>query len=279
MVYYNKQMFRDAGLAFPEDLNAFYDAAKKLTDKSKGVAGFVGRGLKNANVVLFDQLMLGWDQETISADGRTLLTDNPTAVAAGEYFQKLMRDCAPPGVVGFNWNESQTTFSQGRAAMWIDGVGFSAPLVDRTKSKIVDVVGFAPVPKGPKAQNSAMFIDGIGIAEGSRNKKAAWLYVQWATSKAMMKEFLRTGSGTPARQSVYQDTSIIKASAFPQDWFDTVLACLKIARSGLPEIVAVNEFRDTLGIGLTNIIGGADVKTELTKATDAFRPILAKEYA
>jgi multiple sugar transport system substrate-binding protein len=279
MVYYNKQMLKDAGLAFPTTLDEFYDVAKKLTDRSKGVAGFVGRGLKNANVVLFDQFMLGWDQETITPDGKTLLTDNPTAVAAAEYFQKLMRDCAPPGVVGFNWNESQTTFSQGRAAMWIDGVGFSAPLVDRTKSKVVDVVGFAPVPKGPKAQNSATFIDGIGIAEGSRNKKAAWLYVQWATSKAMCKEYLRTGSGTPARQSVYLDKDIVKASAFPQDWFDTVGACLKIARSGLPEIVAVNEFRDTLGVGLTNIIGGADCKTELTKATEAFKPILAKESA
>ncbi|MBV9811895.1 MAG: extracellular solute-binding protein, partial [Acetobacteraceae bacterium] len=205
IVFYNKKMLTQANLAFPRSLDEFYQAAKTLTDRSKGLAGFVGRGVKNANVVLWTQLMLGWDQETIAPDGKTLLTDNETAISAASYYQKLMRDCAPPGAIGFNWNESQTTFSQGRAAMWIDGVGFSAPLVDPTKSKIVHDVGFAPVPPGPKTQNSATFIDGVGIAAASKNKKAAWLYVQWATSKPMMREFLRAGAGTPARQSAYKD--------------------------------------------------------------------------
>jgi multiple sugar transport system substrate-binding protein len=38
----------------------------------------------------------------------------------------------------------------------------------------------------------------------------------------------------------------------------------------------VTEFRDIIGIGLTNTINGADVATELKKATDQFRPILEK---
>jgi multiple sugar transport system substrate-binding protein len=279
IVFYNKQLLKNAGLSFPKTLEEFYASAKAMNDKSKGINGFVGRGVRNANVVVYTQLLLGWDQETITPDAKTLLTDTPSAIAAAEYYGKLMRDCAPSGAIGFNWNECQTTFSQGRAAMWIDGVGFSAPLVDKTKSRVTDVVGFAPVPFGPKAQNSATFIDGIGIPEASRNKKAAWLYVQWATNKAMAREFLRTGSGTPARASVYRDPAIVKESAFPQDWFDTVAAALKIARSGLPEIVGVTEFRDTIGVGLTNIIGGGDAATELRKATDAFRPMLAKESA
>jgi multiple sugar transport system substrate-binding protein len=40
--------------------------------------------------------------------------------------------------------------------------------------------------------------------------------------------------------------------------------------------VPVTEFRDTLGVALTNIVGGADVPTELKKATDAFQPVLTK---
>ena len=38
-----------------------------------------------------------------------------------------------------------------------------------------------------------------------------------------------------------------------------------IARSGLPVIVPVTEFRDILGVAITNIAGGADVETELKK--------------
>jgi len=276
ILYYNREMFAQAGLQAPKTYDELMAAAVKLTDKAKGVYGFTGRGVKNANVVLYDNILLGWDQETISADGKTLLTDTPAAIEAATYYQRIMRECAPPGSVGFNWNECQTTFGQGRAAMWWDGIGFSAPLVDPSKSKVAGKVGFAPIPMGPKAQHSATFIDGIGIPAASKNKTAAWLYVQWATSRTMFPNWLRVGAGTPPRSSSYQDEGIVKASSFPQDWFDTTLTSLRIARSGLPEIVPVTEFRDTIGVALTNIVGGADPATELKKATEAFKPVLAK---
>ena len=41
-------------------------------------------------------------------------------------------------------------------------------------------------------------------------------------------------------------------------------------------IVYGTEFRDTIGVGLTNIAGGADVATELKKATATFQPVLDK---
>ena len=94
-----------------------------------------------------------------------------------------------------------------------------------------------------------------------------------------MNEQLRGGFGTPARLSCYGREDIVKNSAFPKEWFDTTGVSLKIARSGLPVIVPVTEFRDTIGTGLTNIVGGADVATELKKATAAFQPVLDKSNA
>ncbi len=277
ILFYNKEMFERAGLEGPpRTYDEMLSAAHKLTDASKGVYGFTGRGLKNANVVLYDNILLGWDQETITPDGATLLTDSPAAVEAAKWYQTLMRECAPPGSVGFNWNECQTTFGQGRAAMWWDGIGFSAPLLDPAKSKIVGKVGFAPVPAGPKAHHSATFIDGMGIPTGAKNKTGAWLYLQWANSKLMFLNWLLDGAGTPPRASAYTNADVIRASKFPKDWFDTTRESLSIARSGLPEIVPVTEFRDTIGVALTNIVGGGDPASELKRATDQFRPVLAK---
>ena len=277
LTFYNKKIFADHGLQFPKTLDELYSHAKALTDPSKGIYGYVGRGLKNANLPPYTAMLWGWNQGTISEDGKTLLTDTPDAIAAAEYYGRLMRDTAPPGSIGFNWNESQTSFIQGRAAMWIDGIGFSAPIIDPKLSKISNDAGFLPVPPGPKGQASDTFIDGLGIAAASKKKGPAWYYVQWATNKKMLSEMLSTGSATPPRSSVYQDQSIMKGSVFPQQWFDTALACLKMAKPGLPEIVGVTEFRDTIGVALTNIIGGADAATEMKKATETFKPILAKE--
>ena len=280
ILFYNKELLAEKGFtAPPRTFDELYTMAKALTDPARQISGFVGRGLRNANVVLYDNILLGWDQETVTADGKTLLTDTQAAIEAGLYYQKLMRECAPPGAIGFNWNECQTTFMQGRAAMWWDGIGFSAPLLDKTKSKIVDKVGFAPVPAGPKAHNCATFNDGLGIPVNAKNKKAAWMFIQWITSKPMQNEQLRSGAGVPPRLSCYTRDDIVKGSAFSQEWFDTTATSLKIARSGLPVIVPVTEFRDAIGTGLTNIVGGADVAAELKKATAAFQPVLDKANA
>ncbi len=276
LIYYNKQLFDQKKMPFPKTFDEMLAAGRALTDKSTQTYGFVGRGLRNANVPVWTNFLLGQDQETVTADGRTLLTDTPDAIAAAQMYTTIMRDCAPPGVVGFNWNECQTSFMQGKVAMWMDGVGFTPPLVDPAKSKIADHVGFAVMPAGPKAHNCSVFTDAIGVTSKSRVKNAAYLYCQWATSKQMMLNLVQMGGGASPRLSTYQDPGLMANSPFGKEWLETLLTSAKIARSGLPEIVPVNEFRDTFGVALTNMIGGADPASELKKATASFKPILEK---
>jgi multiple sugar transport system substrate-binding protein len=274
LVYYNKQIFAERGLAFPKTFDEMLATARKINDPKSGTYGFVARGLKNANVPVWTSLLLGQDQETVTPDGKTLLTDTPQAIWAGEMYQKLLRETAPPGVVGFNWNECQTSFMLGKIGMWLDGVGFAPPLLDPKVSKIYDHVGFGVMPAGPKAHNCPVFTDAIGIPVKSQNKNAAYLYCQWATSKQMCLNLVNMGGGASPRQSTYKDPSLMKNNPFGQEWLATLLTSLTIARPGLPEIVPVTEFRDVFGIALTNMIGGADPASELKKATVAFKPVL-----
>ena len=276
LVYYNKQLFEQKGLKPPATFADMLSAARALTDKSSQTYGFIARGLRNANVPVWTNILLGQNQETVTADGRTLLTDTPDAVIAADYYKTIMRECAPPGVVGFNWNECQTSFMQGKVGMWMDGVGFTPPLVDPTKSKIADHVGFAVMPAGPKGHACAVFTDAVGVVSKSRVKDAAYLYCQWATGKKMLLDLVESGGGASPRLSTYQDPGLMSNSPFGQEWLATLLASAKIARSGLPEIVPVTEFRDTFGVALTNMIGGADPAAELKKATDSFKPVLEK---
>lgn len=273
ILFWNKELFRERGLSYPTSMDELVTAAKALTDRNRGTFGFVGRGLRNANVPVWTSWLLGQDQETVSPEGR-LLTDTDAAVWAGEMYKTLLRETAPPGVVGFNWNECQTSFAQGRVGMWLDGVGFAPPLLDPQRSRVTQSVGFGVVPRGPKAHHSAIFGDGVGVAAASRKQGAAYLYAQWATNRTMLQRLLASGGGTPPRDSLYKDASAMQGSRFGQEWFDCVLQSQRIGRPGLPEIIPVTEFRDTIGIGLTNTIGGADVATELRRATEAFRPVL-----
>ena len=275
IVYWNKELFAKKGLAFPKSFDELASHAEALTDAKAGVYGIVGRGLKNANVALYGHLLLGYDIEALDKSGN-LTTDTPEAIAAATYYQRLLTKSAPPGVAGFNWAECQSAFVQGRAAMWIDGVGFAPPLEDPEKSRVVGKVGYSVMPAGPKAQGSATYGDGIGIAATSKNKEAAYLYCQWAISKQMGARLLQTGGGVPFRNSILNDPEVRKGVKMPGDWVDAVTGSGRVGRPGLPVIVPVAEFRDIVGIALTNTLSGADPATEMKKATEQFKPILEK---
>ncbi|MBL6459512.1 extracellular solute-binding protein [Belnapia sp. T6] len=275
ILYYNKELLAGKNIAVPTAWDEMYEASKRLADPTKQVYGHVGRGVKNANVVLWSSYLLGTGQRDMIDANRQLITDTPDAIWAGETYKKFLRDVSPPGSIGFNWNECQTTFMQGRAAMWVDGIGFAAPLEDRTRSRIAGKVGYAVVPRGPGPQHHcALFGAGYAIPEASRKKGPAWLYIQWALGKANQLKWLVSGAGVPARSSPFRNEEAISRSHFPREFFQTLEASAKIARAGLPEIVPVTQFRDVIGSALTNSISGADVATELKKATAEFRPIL-----
>ena len=50
---------------------------------------------------------------------------------------------------------------------------------------------------GPKAQHSALFADAMGVSALTKKKDAAYLYVQWATSKQNRRA--RCSAGTARR--------------------------------------------------------------------------------
>lgn len=275
IIYWNKELFDAKGVKFPTNFDELVAAAKTLNDPSKNIAGFVARGLKNANTPVWTSFMLNWDAVTIDEKGQ-MYTDGPEAIEAAKLYQTLLKDYAPKGVSGFNWNECQTTFMQGQAAMWFDGIGFSTPLEDPKTSKVVGKVGYSPLPKGPKAQYSGMFGDGIGISAATKKKGPAYFYCQWFTNKVNQVRTLVSGAGAPPRNSAYKDQEALKKLTVPQAWVDCLLQVGKMGKLSLPVIEPVTEFRDIFGVALTNMIGGADPASELKKATAEFKPVLEK---
>ena len=275
IVYYNKELFAARNVAYPKTFPEMIDAAARLNDPGKGIAGFVGRGLKNANVPVWTSFLLGYGGGFIDKGGR-LMTDAPEAVESAKMYQTLLGKSGPQGVAGFNWNEAQSLFLQGKAAMWLDGIGFAQPLEDPTKSRIVGKVGYGVMPAGPKRQVSALFADGEGISAYSKKKAQAWFYLQWASNKVNQTRMLQAAAGAPVRTSAYAAAQSSSDFKSPKEWVECMLASARIAEPGLPVIVAVTEFRDVFGIALTNMINGADAAAELKRATAEFQPVLDK---
>ncbi|MBA3414087.1 MAG: extracellular solute-binding protein, partial [Chloroflexia bacterium] len=222
ILYWNKELFEAKGVALPTTNDEMLAAAEALHDPDNGVFGFAARGLKNANVPVWTCFMQGWSQQSIGADGQ-LQTTSDNAIAAAELYQSIMANYSPPGSVGFNWNECQTTFSLGTAAMWYDGIGFATPLENPESSQVVGNVGYGLQPAGPVAQHSGTFGDGLGVTAGSSNPGPAYFYTQWATGQANQARILAAGAGAPARNSAYTNEEALANLTVPQEWVDTLL--------------------------------------------------------
>ena len=274
ILYYNKELFEKKGVAVPKTLDEMAAAAEKLTDAKEGIYGFVGRGLRNANMAMWSNFFLNYGGEFLDAKGN-ILTDGPEAIAATKLYQTLLTKSAPPGVAGFNWMESMASFTQGRSAMWIDGVGWAPPLEDPAASRVVGKVGYTVVPAGPKGQYSSTYGDGIGVAAASKNKEAAYLLCQWVVSKTQGARLLQAGGGVPFRNSILGDPEVQKGVK-TKEWLQSVIDSGKISKLGLPVVIPVAEFRDIVGAAVTATLSGADPAAELKKANDQYRPILER---
>jgi multiple sugar transport system substrate-binding protein len=275
IVYWNKELFEKKGLSYPSTFDEMASAAEALTDKSSNTYGFVARGLKNANVPVWTTLLLGYGSTPLGPDGK-LRTTSDEAVQAATMYQRLMTKAAPVGVSGFNWAEAQSAFLQGKVGMWLDGVGFAPPIENPEKSRVVGKVGYGVMPKGPKAQAAATTGDGIGVTAASKNKEAAYLFCQWVVSHEMGARLLQAGAGVPFRNSILEDQKVREGVTMPSAWVDAVVGSAKVSQLALPVIIPVTEFRDIYGVGLTNMISGADPAAELKSATAQFEPVLAR---
>ncbi len=274
ILYWNKELFEAKGLKYPQTFDELVAAAEAITDPSTNTYGFVARGLKNANTPVWTSLMLGYGAAPI-VNGK-IDTTTREAVEAAKLYQRLMTKSAPPGVSGFNWAEAQSAFLQGKIGMWFDGVGFAPPIENPEKSRVVGKAGYGVMPKGPAQQAAGTFGDGLGVVEASTKKEAAYLFCQWAISHEMGARLLQAGAGVPFRQSILEDAKVREGVKMPAEWLDAVVGSGKVSKLALPVIIPVTEFRDIYGVGLTNMIGGADPETELKKATEQFAPVLAR---
>ncbi len=270
VVFYRKDLFAAKKATPPKTLADIEPVAQKL-HAPPGTYGIVLRGLKNANATQYPTILFQ-NGGTYLKDGKAAL-DSKEQIASLELYAKLLRQYAPPGVVNFNWYECSASFMQGQVAMYMDGVNFASQFEDAAKSKVVGKVGYAVLPSGPGGHFAPIYITGMAVSSQSRNKEAAYLFTQWATSKANMVRELMAGVGV-GRTSTWDSAEVKAKPKMPADWYQAYQASLKIGRQGLPEIVGVTEYRDIIGVAIQKAIEGAPAAQVLGEAQKEFQDLL-----
>lgn len=245
-VYYNKDMFDEAGIDYPTDdwsWEQFEEMAKKLTVKNGDNYEQWGVSLPGAEIRPILPFIYSRGGNVISEDGKQVegVMNSKETKEGLKFFNKLLNvDKVAPSSVDTDAFKGTDLFLSGKVAMNVTGVW---PASNYAEDKMN--FGVAKMPKGDKGQFSTVYYSGYGIYSKSKQKEAAWKYLKYLSTEAqetMAKEGAMTAY-KPAVETSNQEKDPNKAK------FIESVADIKM----FPERLNFN-FRKTAGEELVNVL-------------------------
>jgi len=218
---YRKDVFDRLGLAPAETFDQFMSNAASAHDPDNRLWGTALRGFRGAgqNMYIYPSIFRAFGGEWFDNSGK-MTVNSPEAVAALEWYVKLLNNYAPLGVENWNWPDIADAFGQGTVASYIDAHGSAAVIANPEKSKVVGKIGFARWPKGPSGKRVTSIWNWsfpINAALSDKDKAATWLFIQWAASKETQ---IATSHAFPG---AYKRTGANRTSIWNMDAYRAVL--------------------------------------------------------
>ena len=204
LMFYNKCMLKEAGFDGPPktwaELKDVY--GPKLTQNGKYAYALQSKRNETQSCDSFARVLWPFGGSFLDKNFKSNLLSKESQ--AGLKFRQDLMKYMPPGIVAYDHAETVNGLAQGDVAIITEWSAFYSSLINPKTSKIVDCIQVAPEPKGPAGRKPALGGFSLAVASQASKKEqaAAWLFIQWVTSKANAPAYLKLG-GVPARKSVY----------------------------------------------------------------------------
>ncbi len=233
LLFYRQDLFDQAGIAeAPKTWNELEQAAIKLKELGVAPLGLRARAGEGLNVYVWASLLYAYGGRYVDESGYPVL-NTPEAIEATQKFADLVNNYGPVGAGDMTHAEHVPSFQQGNLAMFYDASVFNSQFSDPEKSKVVDSWMAAPAPMGEDGKGaSAVAAHSMMLVKDSKNKEAAWQFMQWYTGAAMQKR-VAIGSGTfgaIVHKSIMEDPEYL-AIYGGHNWVNAVKESLEHARA------------------------------------------------
>ena len=218
MMYYNKAMFKAAGVTMPTNptWTQIQTLAAKLNQPGK-VAGVCLRGLAGwgDNMASLDTVVNTFGGEWFNEKWQPQLT-SPAFEAATNFYVNLVRKYGESGASNDSFNQLLTLYGQGKCAMWYDST-VAATSIAGTYPSIFAQTGYAMAPVDKTTSSGWLWTWSLGIPQGAADSSAAWKWVSWATSKQydslVAAKYGWAAVPPGSRTSLYSNPNYLKAAA------------------------------------------------------------------
>lgn len=227
ILMYRKDIMEKHKLEVPKTIDEYLKTVQAITaaEKGNGLYGTACQAKSGHYSLECDWTFALWSHGgSIFGKDKKFVGNDEQGVAGLQFYQELVK-ASPPSSTTWTWDGQGQALTQGQAAMAITW-GEDFPGFDAADSKVKGLFEAVPAPKevpGRRAPSECGFneIPAVGHQGGStislsnysKNKEAAWLFMQWVCSKDVMARVSTLGGGaSPMRNSSFTDPRV-KAKA------------------------------------------------------------------
>lgn len=276
ILFYNQEMFDAAGISVPTTMEEVAEAAEKLHDPDNNVFGIVLRGSLASAVTTFSGFLYSHGGDWTDGNGRATI-DTPEAIAAYEYYGRLLREFGPRGADSVDGAQARAIFQNGQAAMYIDPDSGAGLLEDPAESQIAGKIGYAKFPTGPSGMRPYDVTSwAAGISAFSQKQEASWKFVEWATSSAVLDAAMENQKSPSPRSTSWSNSEV--SAGFSHELVEIFQA---YEGNGVgydrPVVIEVGKVRDIVGKPIVAAINGQDVEAAAKAANIEFQAYLDSE--
>ncbi|MFF5285868.1 extracellular solute-binding protein [Streptomyces sp. 62] len=267
-LYYNKKMFKDAGIAKPP---ATWDEliadGKKLSKDGRSAIGVEGGSLAN-NIHQVFVMGKQHGADFFTPDGKADFTSDGAVAAVKQYVDLMAaHKIVAPGNAEYAQNQSLADFAKDRTAMVLwqtPGTTFQAQGMNPDAWGVAP----APVPSGAPGQGRQInsMVAGINLAvfKNTGNKDGALKFVKFMTGDQEQKTLNSAYGSIPPVKAAQQDP------AFDTPTVTVLKQTLATSAAALPQVPEESQFETVVGTAVKELFAdaaaGRPVTTESVRA-------------
>ncbi|KQO62292.1 ABC transporter substrate-binding protein [Curtobacterium sp. Leaf261] len=271
-LYYNKQMFSDAGLTPPTTWEQLETDAQKLT--TGGNYGFslaAGSYTENAHFAFINSAQNGGSWFNSKGDPTFTSSANVDGIKRYLDLMQTQKAVNPSNAQFDNGTQAIAVFAKKQAAMILSQNNADASIQSNGMS--ADEYGVVPFPAPEGGKQVASHVAGINLSimKNTKNQAGALKFVKYMTSADTQKTLDDPYKALPVLQSAASDTS------GQSEETKTFLKIYNEQSKPLPLVPAEDQFESTVGKAMNDMFakiatGGtvstSDIKTALQTAQD-----------
>ncbi|GAA2989728.1 ABC transporter substrate-binding protein [Streptomyces fulvorobeus] len=202
-LWYRTDLFKAANLEAPTTWAKFYEAAEKLTDARNNKFGYTIRGGAGSIAQAIDA-SYGQSGITEFWKGDKTTLNDPKNVAALEKYAGLFKRTTPSADVNNDFTKMVAQWDTGSIGMLSHNLG---SYQDHLKALGPDKFAGIPNPlsDGGRRVQVSNPVDGLGLFRASKNKTAAWKFIEFAASHESNSKWNESAGAIPANTEAAKD--------------------------------------------------------------------------